>query len=274
MTGEILFSGRFPTAAAAGLPVTARTGKKMAGAGPESGCADNEPDDRLSGLLAVMQDVLRSCGSELEECTAAVMTSVVPKAAARIKKALEEKAGIPVMQVDYRTDTGMSFHVDRPETVGNDLIVGTAAASELYGAPAIVIDMGTATTFAVVDEDLTYQGHVILPGARISLDALTGRTAQLPEIELQMPPSVLGKNTADAMESGILYGNAAMIDGMLDRLQEELDETQSSGFRVVATGGLSGKVVPLCRHEILLDKDLLLKGLYCIYKRNCRKLAG
>ena len=126
--------------------------------------------------------------------------------------------------------------------------------------------MGTATTIEVVEPENVYMGGVIFPGVMVSLDSLTSRAAQLPGISLDQPKHVIGKNTVDCMRSGMMYGTAAMLDGIIDRIAEELGHTST----VVATGGLAQFITPLCRHEIILEKELLLKGLNIIYKKNKR----
>ena len=135
-----------------------------------------------------------------------------------------------------------------------------------YEAPLILIDLGTATTVEVVTQPRTYLGGVIYPGVKLSLDALTSRAAQLPGISLDKPRQVIGKNTVDCMRSGMMYGTAAMLDGVIERIEEELGYTCT----LVATGGLAQFVIPLCKREIILEKDLLLKGLNIIYKKNRR----
>ena len=127
--------------------------------------------------------------------------------------------------------------------------------------------MGTATTVSVINREKAYIGKMILPGLAISLDALSSRTAQLPRISLDPPKKLIGSNTVDSMKSGILYGNAGALDGLIDRINEELGETCT----VVATGGLAGVVAPLCRHKMFLEDDLLLKGLLLIYHKNIHR---
>ena len=154
--------------------------------------------------------------------------------------------------------------MDNPKTVGSDMIVDAVAALKDYPCPIVVIDMGTATTMSVIDQAGNYIGGVILPGLKVSLDSLSSKTAQLPDISLDIPRKVIGKNTIDCMRSGIMYGNAGTIDGILDRMEDELGACPS----VVATGGLSRFVVPLCRHNIVYDEALLLKGLRILYEKN------
>ena len=169
----------------------------------------------------LIRAVLHAHDIRPEKVRSAVLSSVVPRAAEEIRNALLKMQIRDIMQLSCHTDTGLGYRVDRPETIGVDMIAGACAAVNRFGAPVIVIDMGTATTFAAVDEEKNYLGHVIIPGVHVALSALTERTAQLPQIELTVPPGVIGKNTQDAMKSGSLYGAAAMIDGMLDRIAEE-----------------------------------------------------
>ena len=133
-----------------------------------------------------------------------------------------------------------------------------------YPVPFIVIDMGTATTVSVVNSKKQYIGGMILPGIGISLDALTARASQLSGISIDAPKHVIGRNTIECMKSGVLYSNAAAIDGIIDRVEEELGEKTT----VIATGGLAKKIISHCKKEIILDEDLLLKGLLVIYKKN------
>ena len=144
------------------------------------------------------------------------------------------------------------------------MIVSAVAGLKEYGAPLIFVDMGTATTISVIDANRNYIGGAILPGVGISLNALVSNTAQLPRISMEAPKRVIGKNTIDCMKSGILYGNAAMIDGLIDRMEAELKASAS----LVATGGLASFVLPLCRHHIHYDDALLLKGLLILYQKN------
>ena len=160
--------------------------------------------------------------------------------------------------------TGLNIHVEVPSQVGSDRIVIAVAALAEYGAPLVLMDLGTATTIDVVEPDICYMGGVIYPGVKLSLDALTSRAAQLPGISLDKPKKVIGKNTVDCMRSGMMYGTAAMLDGIIDRIEEELGHPST----LVATGGMAQFITPLCKHEIILEKDLLLKGLGLIYRKN------
>ncbi|MDD2956929.1 MAG: type III pantothenate kinase [Lachnospiraceae bacterium] len=198
------------------------------------------------------------------EVTGAIIGSVVPPITALIRDALYKITGCPAIVVGPGVKTGLNILMDNPAQVGSDLIVGAVAGIAEYPLPLILIDMGTATTICVIDENKNYIGGMILPGLRVSLDSLTSRTSQLPKISLEPPKRLIGKNTIECMKSGILYGNASCIDGMISRIEEDLGQSATA----VATGGLAAAIVPLCRHNIILDDELLLKGLLLIYKKN------
>lgn len=197
----------------------------------------------------------------------AIISSVVPPLTGIIRKAVEKIIGQKPMAVGPGIKTGLNILMDNPKTVGADLIVDAVAGISEYGAPLVIIDMGTATTISVVDKDRNYVGGMIIPGIRVSMDSLVNRTSQLPRIGFDAPEKVIGTNTVDCMKSGIINGNASMIDGMIDRIEDELGYP----VKVVATGGLAGVVVPNCKREIITDDSLLLKGLNIIYKKNIDK---
>lgn len=194
----------------------------------------------------------------------AILSSVVPPLNAAISSAVKKILGYHPMLVGSGIKTGMNIQMDNPKTVGSDLIVDSVAALRDYPCPIIVIDMGTATTVCVVDHSGSYIGGAILPGLQVSLNSLSSKTAQLPSISLDIPKNVIGKNTIDCMRSGIMYGNAGMLDGIIERMEEELGEPAT----IVATGGLARFVTPLCRHKIIYDEALLLKGLLILYEKN------
>lgn len=213
-----------------------------------------------------IKSVLDIHGIPLSQITGGIISSVVPPLNMTLKSAIKKIFGFEPMLVGSGMKTGINILMDNPKTVGADMIVDAVAAIKDYPCPIIVIDMGTATTMSVVDSSGNYIGGVILPGLKVSLDSLSSKTAQLPYISLDMPGSVIGKNTIDCMRSGIMYGNAAMIDGIIDRMEAELGMKAS----VVATGGLARFITPLCRHHISYEDDLLLKGLLILYDKNCR----
>ena len=212
----------------------------------------------------VFKSVLDLHGISCDRISGAIIASVVPPITALMKEALGKIVDFPVRIVGPGLKNGLKICMDNPAQVGADLIVAAVAGAHDYTCPLILIDMGTATTITVVDKDKNYCGGMILPGLRVSLDSLTSRTSQLPRISLDPPKRLIGKNTNDCMKSGILYGSASMLDGMIDRIEEELGMKTTK----IATGGLAGTIVSLCRHDIILDDSLLLRGLRYIYERN------
>lgn len=200
----------------------------------------------------------------VESVDGAVMSSVVPSVTSTFSRAIEKLCDVEVLVVGPGVKTGLSIVIDNPKQLGSDLVVDAVAGIHEYKVPMIVIDMGTATTFSVIDKNKNYIGGLITPGMAVATDALVSRTSQLQRFSFDVPKRVIGTNTVDCMKSGIMYSNATAIDGIIDRIEEELGEKCT----VVATGGLSGTVTPLCRKEIILDDDLLLKGLMVIYKKN------
>ena len=219
--------------------------------------------DQYCAELKTMLDLFGICTKDIE---GSIVASVVPPVLNSFRTAIRKLTGKNCLVVGPGLKTGLNILIDNPAQTGADLVVGAVAALRGYQPPLIVVDMGTATTMEVVDHGNTYLGGCIIPGVRISLDALTSRTAQLPGIRLEQPKRVIGKNTVDCMRSGIMYGTAAMIDGMLDRIESELGASTT----VVATGGISQFIIPLCHREIKLEKDLMLKGLNLLYQRNVR----
>ncbi len=201
-----------------------------------------------------------------KEVKGAIISSVVPPLTRVMSDAVKMVYGIEPLLVGPGIKTGINIHCDDPSTVGADLICACVAANSVYGSPSLVIDMGTATKMMVIDKTGTFIGVSIIPGVNIALKALASGTAQLPQISLEAPKSVIGKNTADCMRSGAVFGNASMIDGMIDRFNEEMGYE----LKAVATGGLSKTIIKHCRHEIVHDADLVLKGLNILYKKNSK----
>ncbi len=199
-----------------------------------------------------------------DQINGAILSSVVPTVTNTFKKAIEKYCGVTPLVVGPGIKTGLSIKIDNPAQLGSDLVVDAVAGIKEYPAPMIIIDMGTATTFSVIDRDKNYLGGVITTGMAVSTDALISRTSQLPRFSFETPKKVIGTNTVDCLKSGIMHGNAAMIDGMVQRIREELGQPCT----VIATGGLATLVAPLCQEPIILDDDLLLKGLMEIYRRN------
>lgn len=198
-----------------------------------------------------------------------IISSVVPQVMNSVKTAVLKLTGKDCLVVGPGLKTGLNIRIENPSLVGADLVVGAVAALRLEKPPLIVIDMGTATTVTVIDESGALIGGCICPGVRISLDALTERTALLPGLQLDKPKNAIGRNTVECMRSGIMLGTAVMLDGMVERMEEELGRKAT----VIATGGLSKFIVPLCRTPIRIEKDLLLTGLAWLYRENRKGLT-
>ncbi len=213
---------------------------------------------------AKIKSVIELRGASASLITGAIISSVVPPLNAVIKQALVLLCGCEPLTVGPGIKTGVNIHCDTPSSVGTDLICSCVAVHQLYGSPALIIDMGTATKMMVLNGKGAFIGVSIIPGVIMGLTALAEGTAQLPKVSLEKPVSVISKNTSDCMISGAIYGNASMVDGMIDRINEEIGET----LPIFATGGLASTIIPHCKHEITLDENLVLKGLNILYKKN------
>lgn len=211
-----------------------------------------------------IKSILELHNAENADIDGAIISSVVPPLNTVMKKAISIAYGVEPIMVGPGIKTGINIHCDNPSSVGADLICACVAAHHIYGSPSLIIDMGTATKMMVVNEKGTFIGVSIIPGVSIALSALANGTAQLPQISLEAPKSVIGKNTIDCMRSGVVFGNASMIDGMIDRFFDEM----GMELRVIATGGLASTIVRHCKHNITLDDDLIMKGLNILYKKN------
>ena len=206
-------------------------------------------------------DIYHIKKTEIEGC---IISSVVPQITNIVKLAAEKILKKNAIVLGPGVKTGLNIMMDNPGQLGADQVADAVAGISGYPVPLILIDMGTATTASVVNSKKQYVGGMILPGVGVSLDALTARASQLSGISIDAPIHVIGKNTIECMKSGVLYSNAAALDGIIDRIEEELGEKAT----VVATGGLAKKIVPHCKREIILDEELLLRGLLIIYEKN------
>lgn len=211
-----------------------------------------------------LREIFDLAGIDISQIGGAILSSVVPPLNEAITKAIKLVTGEDCMIVGPGMKTGLNVCIDDPGTLAADLAVGSVAAMHYYGAPCIIIDMGTATTVTAVDSKSRFRGGVIYPGIRISYSALSSGTSLLPQISITPPPKAVGTNTVDCMRSGAVFGTAAMLDGLISRFEAELGEKCT----VVATGGLASSVVEYCEHEITCDDDLLLKGLWHLYNKN------
>ncbi len=219
--------------------------------------------DQYCVELKNMLDLFEVPRDQIEGC---IISSVVPPVLNSIKTAIRKLTGKQPLVVGPGIKTGLNIRMDNPAEVGSDLIVAAVAAIARYGAPLLLVDMGTATTITAVDAGGSFVGGCICPGVKISMEALTGRTAQLPGISLEEPKVAIGKNTRDCMRSGIMFGAAGQIDGLLDRMEAELN----ASAKIVITGGISKFILPLCKHKMIYERNLMLKGLDLLYHRNVK----
>ena len=196
-----------------------------------------------------------------------IISSVVPPVLNSCKTAVRKLTGKTPMIVGPGIKTGLNIQMENPAQIGSDLIVAAVAALSRFTPPLIIVDMGTATTMTVIDREARVLGGAIIPGVGISLEALANGTSQLPHISLDAPKKCISTDTVEDMRSGSVYGTAAMLDGMIERMEAELGEPAA----VIATGGLGGCIIPYCRREITYDKNLLLNGLWALYQKNKRK---
>lgn len=213
--------------------------------------------------LKMILDVYRIDPADVE---GAIIASVVPQVLNSMKTAIKKLTGLTSLVVGPGLKTGLNIAIENPAQTGADLVVGSVAALREHQPPLIVVDMGTATTMVVLDKKGALIGGSIAPGVKVSLDALTDRTALLPGLQLDQPKRAIGRNTIDCMRSGIMLGNACMLDGMIARMEDEL----GCKTTVVATGGIARFIVPLCKTPIVYDKDLIVKGLAALYRENKR----
>lgn len=203
--------------------------------------------------------------TEVEGC---VISSVVPHLTTKIKQAVEAVFSCNPLIITHGVKTGLNIRIDNHTQLGSDIVADTVAAACVLKKPFAVIDLGTATTISAVNSLGELTGVVIVPGVRLAVDALSSNAAELPYISLTKPKTLLGKNTEDSMLSGCVFGTAAMIDGIIIRLKEELG---TDNLSVIACGGLADAVIPFCHTDIKIDPYLTLNGLYQIYCLNQRK---
>ena len=215
--------------------------------------------------IATRVDGLLSLGAiDAEAITGVIVSTTVPSLAKAWIGVGEGVLGVPTMPVGPGLKSGMPIQMDNPHEVGPDRIVNAIAAIERYGGPCISVDFGTSTNFDAVSADGAYVGGVLAPGIAISMEALFARAARLSSVEFTVPPSVIGKNTVHALQSGVLYGFAGQVDGIVRRMVAELGGSPA----VVATGGLSGLIFPHAETLQHSAPDLTLEGLRLLWERN------
>lgn len=203
---------------------------------------------------------------DISKISGSIISSVVPKVTAPLKEAITKVTNTEAIIVGPGVKSGLDLRIDNPTTLGSDLVAMCVAVKELYTCPAIVIGLGTATTIVYMNKNKAYCGGAIAPGVSISLDALTNNGALLPEVHIKAPEKSICTNTEDCINSGIVYGTACMLDGMIERYQQEADEKCT----LVATGGLAEPIVKNCKCDIIINDDLILEGLKIIYKKNAK----
>ena len=201
---------------------------------------------------------------KFSQISGVVISSVVPEITEAVTTAIKKLTGKDALILSPGVKTGLNILIDNPAQLGADLAAGAVGVVAEYPLPAFIVDLGTATKICVVDKNRGFRGCMIAPGLQISLKALTDTSSLLPTISLEPPKKACGTNTVESMQSGVVLGTAAMLDGMLDRFADELGEPAS----IVATGGLSSFVTPVCKREIIYDRNLILKGLKAIYEKN------
>lgn len=215
---------------------------------------------------AGIKTILEYSGLDLAGFEGAIICSVVPPLTEIFRCAVEKLIGCRALVVGAGIKTGLNIMIENPASLGSDLVAAAVAAMADFPLPVIVIDMGTATTITVVDKGNRFIGGAIVPGVALSMNALSAGTSLLQKVPIEAPKKCINTDTTESMQSGAVYGNAALLDGMIDRFEQEL----GCKARAVATGGIAAKIVPYCRHDIVYDENLLLRGLGIIYKKNKR----
>ncbi len=223
-----------------------------------------DPTKTADQYAIEIKDIITLHGENVAEIEDCIICSVAPVVGASVSGAVALLCHTVPLMLGPGVKTGLNIKIDNPAQLGADLAAGAVGALAEYTMPCIVVDMGTATTISVLDRNGCFLGGAIAAGMKLTLNALAEGTAALPALSVGAPKTVIGHNTVDCMQSGIVYGTAAMLDGMIDRIEEELGETAT----VVATGGLAREVITYCRRDIIYNENLLLDGLRHIYEKN------
>lgn len=200
----------------------------------------------------------------ITEIEGAIISSVVPPLIDVLKSAIKIVCNVDALVVGPGVKTGLCIKIDDPAQLGADMVVGAVAAKAKYTCPLIIFDLGTATTGSVIDKNGDFLGAIITPGVRTSINALSSGTALLPQINISAPKKVIGTNSVDSMKSGCIIGTAVMLDGFIDKFEEELGEKAT----VIVTGGLGDSIAKICSHDMIIDENLLIDGLKIIYDKN------
>lgn len=203
-------------------------------------------------------------GMDVKQVEAIVITCVVPQLHDTLRVMSERYFELTPLFVGHTTKTGLTILYDNPSELGADRIVNAVAAVEKYGAPCVVIDFGTATTFNAINSKREYLGGIIAPGLMTAADALFARAARLPRVAIERPKKVIATSTIEAMKSGLFYGYGSLVDGLIERMLEEMEETP----KVIATGGLAELMEHASRYKYQIDENLTLDGLRIVYELN------
>lgn len=213
---------------------------------------------------AYFKNILAKANFDTNEIKGSIISSVVPQITNAIKKAVAIVTNTIPLIAGPSLNHNLKFMVQSPEHLGSDRVVDAIAAVHYYSKPVIIFDMGTATTVSVVDDSYNFRGGLIMLGVKSALDALSSKASQLPTINLEECGNIIGKNTIECMQSGSIYGHAAMVDGIIHKLKKQVGKHPT----VIATGGLARLIIPHCEEKIIYDEYLLLKGLYLLYEKN------
>ncbi|MBR2752088.1 MAG: type III pantothenate kinase [Clostridiales bacterium] len=214
--------------------------------------------------MTLLQTALKVHDLEEETIDGAIISSVVPTVTATVQATIERFFGITPIVVGPGVKSGLKIRIDNPAQLGSDLVVCAVAGIKEYPVPQINIYMGTATTISLIDDTKTFLGTTISAGIGVASEVLSDKTSQLPCVAMETPKKVVGTNTVDSMRSGVVFYSACAIDGMIARIEEEYGKPCT----VVATGRYASRILPHCRHKIIHDPDLILKGLMEIYNKN------
>ncbi len=214
---------------------------------------------------AEMLQILSLYRANLNDISDAAISSVVPELTEVIERAAKKITKKTPLVVGPGVKCGLNIKIDNPAQLGADLVCSAVGAAEKYPLPCLVLDLGTATKISVIDDDGSFLGCSISPGVVISMNALSNGTSLLPSLYFDKPQTAIGTNTVKSMQAGIVLGNAAMLDGMCEKIEKELKKTAAT---IVATGGVAERIIPYCERDIILDPDLIFDGLMSIYNKN------
>lgn len=216
----------------------------------------------------LLQGIFLLKGVDMKNITGSILSSVVPPITIAVASAINSLFGIKALEVGPGIKTGLNIKIDSQTELGADIVANAVSALGTEAGPMLIIDFGTATTLTVIDDKNTLIGVIIAPGVRVSLDALSMQASELPDVSIARPRRLIGKNSRESMNSGVLNGHALMIDGFFGKISAEL---KTDNLKVIATGGLADTILPLCETSIQYVPDLTLEGLKLLYHKNIFK---